>query len=123
MKDQFVPYKLAVKLKEKGFNEKCFATYEYDSTADEVNPYYTLTHHKNSDNHVSGFSAPLWQQAIEWLREEKGIDLIFKRATSKDKFFPLWKFKDQEEYWGDYIYHDSYYSAFQSGIEKALELI
>lgn len=57
MGEQFVPYELALKLKELGFNEKCLAHYAFTSLKLNV-PVITSSHiHK----------APLWQQAFDWL--------------------------------------------------------
>lgn len=57
MQKEFVPYELAVKLKELGFDEECLMYYEEDS--------------KRLVHVVKGFHydllAPLWQQAFDWL--------------------------------------------------------
>lgn len=71
MKHLFVPYHIAVLAKEKGFNEPCFATYNKlsDGKIDllpkkyGVNKMETLT------------SAPLFQQLIDWFREEHKLNI------------------------------------------------
>ena len=93
MEKQFVPYKLALKLKELGFDEECFAFYvEKD---DEIYLKYgegsgyrtkhsyenvrfdkiTNSHSKIYDNRLYGClaTAPLWQQAFDWMSTEFGI--------------------------------------------------
>jgi hypothetical protein len=118
MKDLFVPYELAVRLKEKGFNEPCLATYhkEYKS----IIPVYA----KFTDQDV--FKAPLWQQVIDWLMEEKKIymhvDNHFDRLLGYNRgFIPsvneMFYFNEDNDCF------ESYYKAFEKGIEKALELI
>lgn len=61
MKKQFVTYEIAIKLEELGFNEKCLGSYcvtpKFDAGDFELGVSYSL-------------KAPLWQQAIDWLREE-----------------------------------------------------
>lgn len=57
MEKQFVPYELALKLKELGFKENCIMY--YDSKGVLVN-YFNL----------STTVAPLWQQAFDWFRNE-----------------------------------------------------
>jgi len=54
MEEQFVPYELALSLKELGFNEKCLKSYNKIT--------YKLSH-------LNGpiLKAPLWQQAIKFL--------------------------------------------------------
>lgn len=110
MKDLFVPYELAVKLKEKGFKYDCLKFWYNDEGGMELIGYRTAT------------PAPLWQQVTDWLREENGI---FVRVN-----------KDTSSYWCDINMHlnenekyleigesEGYYISLQSGIEKALELI
>lgn len=58
MEKEFVPYELAVKLKELGFDEPCFGGW------DNGNKWY---YHPDSDIMVD---APLWQQAFDWFREK-----------------------------------------------------
>lgn len=57
MKGEFVPYELAVKLKELGFNKPCFKFYNsdehYSSDVENISEWYV--------------NAPLWQQTIKFL--------------------------------------------------------
>lgn len=74
MKNQFVPYELAVKLKELGFYETCFARHRKGKFEFQTlgKPY-----DYNSNPIVDGdISAPLWQQAFDWFREEGVISWI-----------------------------------------------
>ena len=77
MKEQFVTYEIALKLKELGFNEECLAYYH-----DKTEPY--LCRYLDSNNgafnincrHVlfdTDCTAPLWQQAIDWFIEKYNI--------------------------------------------------
>lgn len=76
MKHLFVPYELAVKLKEKGFDEHCPAfmyLYEHEvrftlSTIANTNSSWLSSEDK------SFVSAPLYQQVIDWLHL-KGFNL------------------------------------------------
>ena len=71
MKKEFVPYELAVKLKELGFDEPCFAWYNdngnYMLGIDEVRFDTMNTYHLNNTDSAS---APLYQQAFRWFREK-----------------------------------------------------
>ena len=94
MKEDFVPYDIAVKLKEKGFNEKCFAYYDVEDNvgllyntqySDEILPcqYTDLLASYNSgngevhlDNSEYCIDAPTISQVLKWLRETKNIEVV-----------------------------------------------
>lgn len=84
MEDQFVPYELALKLKELGFDEPCIMYYNNDDylnigTDDDYWGDYTGFIKWNSmpNSPWKPFkpltSAPLWQQAFDWFREKYGL--------------------------------------------------
>jgi len=60
MKDQFVNFDIAIKLKELGFNEECFGYYCY-YTQNVVIP-------DQLDAGNRACIAPLWQQVTEWIK-------------------------------------------------------
>jgi hypothetical protein len=62
MKNQFIPYEQALKLKALGFDEECLGYYDGSKT-----PMVKLTKH-------STISAPLYQQAFRWFREKYNIE-------------------------------------------------
>lgn len=69
---QFVPYELALKLKELGFDEPCFGVYingrfypRYKSTNSRFNPNQKL-----DKTNVQYCTAPTWQQVFDWLFKE-----------------------------------------------------
>jgi len=64
MSKEFVPYELAIKLKQLGFDEPCFATYDEDKEF-EIQDF-----EQNYDTFPSHIiAAPLFQQAFRWFRE------------------------------------------------------
>lgn len=73
MRHLFVPYEIALQLKEKGFNEDCFGCYYKDKT---------FAYHPDSDVYVD---APLYQQVIDWFRE-KEIRIFEVPAKFKDSW-------------------------------------
>lgn len=85
MNEDFVSFELAVKLKEKGFNELCLAYYTNDDIlyynyshkagASYIDCY--LSHNLMPKDSVSGkfVDAPTIAQVLEWLRKEKNIDV------------------------------------------------
>lgn len=79
MKHLFVPYEIALSFKEKGFDDPCFAS--YSNLKKLVIP--DTKHWKNSTHPVKFVTAPLYQQAIDWLRE-KNIRIVESPAIFKD---------------------------------------
>lgn len=72
MNKHFVPYEIALKLRELGFNEKCFKYWNITNFIKEPTLY---------GNNLNGYSnlttrkvpAPLWQQAFDWARDTHGL--------------------------------------------------
>lgn len=69
MKHLFVPYELALQLKEKGFDEPCFAYYG-NFTGIEYIPYEEYPCSNSSDLMKNRFTAPLYQQVTDWFYNE-----------------------------------------------------
>ncbi len=67
MKKEFVPYELALELKQLGFDEPCFAIY--------YNPSKELFIGKSINPFTKDIrtSAPLYQQAFRWFREKNEL--------------------------------------------------
>ena len=77
MKNLFVPYEIALKLKEKGFNEQCLAVYNSSKTFIPIDSFKSETDLvKNSELNENGqfCTAPLYQQVIDFLKS-KGYHL------------------------------------------------
>lgn len=73
MKNLFVSYETALKLKEKGFDEPCFACYNLDKHFFVRHIGICLGSDEYTNNSVIPddygiFSAPLYQQVIDWFR-------------------------------------------------------
>lgn len=84
MEKDFVPYELAVKLKELGFDEECFGAYHNENYLDLESEEYDYSY---------AVKAPLFQQAFRWFRE-KG----YRYTISFDSFmkngmfyFEIWE--------------------------------
>ena len=78
MKKEFATYEIALKLKELGFNEDCFGYFVIN--LQELIIVNTKKH--KSDWYIS---APLWQQVIDWFREEHNIHLAVTSYTNPSK--------------------------------------
>lgn len=136
MKHLFVSYELAIKLKEKGFDEPCFM-YENDSERSLYNYEYDIF--LNDKQNLSSFiKIPLYQQVVDWFREKHNIHININPQADSTKdsgFKPNGKYCGtiddvtigKEMFNTDTIQlipvGDNYYSALNNAIEEALKLI
>lgn len=85
MKEQFVTYEIALKLRELGFDEPCLAIYRNrfndfgitlisNGIKIQGNQSITIYHSLNEEMICL---APLWQQVIGWFRKKYDIHIIF----------------------------------------------
>lgn len=86
MEDLFIPYELALLLKEKGFDEPSFGVWNNI----EKRLYIGLEYDTNQNNMPNGCKAPLYQQIIDWFREKHNIDItimpVFRDKCGYDSF-------------------------------------
>ena len=72
MEKEFVPYELALRMKQLGFDEPCFGYYnsngEFKTKQDEYELYLIC----NSKWISPSCSAPTFSQAFRWFREKYG---------------------------------------------------
>lgn len=78
MEKEFVTYEIALKLKELGFNGECFSAYilDFDTNLPVLHIYQEEEEEYWKIEDI-GFicDAPLWQQAIDWLRTNNSLYL------------------------------------------------
>lgn len=137
MKNQFVTYEIAKKLKELGFNEMCLAVYCRDISEDKTNPdllFLDQTENEQrafSNTQMASVCAPLWQQVIDWLRESHNKEIIIEAGPADLGYsFTIYYTKDGKKRVASVIGHDElvevewiYPQARKKAILKALELI
>ena len=75
MEKEFIPYKLALRMKALGFDEPCLAIH---SNANPKTGLYTLNKYrlkliKQGSQKDKGVKAPTFSQAFRWFRDEHGI--------------------------------------------------
>lgn len=128
MKHLFVPYELAVKLKEKRFDEYCLAYFEVNKNfrgiwSEEMNPV------DNSALFDGEISAPLYQQVIDWFDEKHQIIISVKPTSLNDGEWILYDSEAKiiktgiEMYRQDYDHKRILKGAWTVAIEEALKLI
>lgn len=128
MKEQFIPYEQALKLKELGFDEGCLTYYFIGG---KMSNYFKKVH-KNSrliqtQPYKFHCSSPLWQQAFDWFREKYNLHSFIDR----DGGWYLVNIKDlsNEEIEGSVkieikkSYFITFEEAQQACLEKLIEIV
>ena len=152
MKNQFVPYEIALALKELGFNEKCFYAWcqvksGYTETGgdkwlDEYkmrengNPFGSFEEGRNwndikgSNKNRIQCSSPLYQQVIDWFREKHQIYIRINMYRDDDAIDEidqtLWDVTLIDKEWNDtsdYTYYHSYEEARDAAILEAIKIV
>lgn len=141
MKEQFVTYEIALKLKELGFDEECLCTYGIENKSFQRNPSNNMAGEeieepytwKNSLIHQSVMTAPLWQQTIDFFREKFGINICincvnwrqgnqFEGSLSKVTTQEMLDNNDFSKYIHLTDLYATYEEAREQAILKAIEL-
>lgn len=130
MKNLFVPYEIALKLKEKGFDELCFGWFQPEVGYTNVqinwnaeNPHRNsnFKEHENSIGEV--IAAPLYQQVVDFFREKHNIEIHNPlKQIEEDEFRAVVGWCGVED-WVAESSGKGYYISFQKAIEEALKLI
>lgn len=113
MKEQFVTQKIALALKELGFDKPCFGGWSDTGK---------WCYHPDSDIILD---APLWQQAINWLKKSKGILVnLSPSSTANDNQITHWIFDIYLDGYHKYMSKDYTTSreAVKEGVLKAIKL-
>ena len=85
MKNEFVPFELAVKLKELGFNEPCWGYYHIN---EGYSIGYAFCYSDAESQPENGYLAPTFSQAFKWFKKKYGIfvSIVPKKYGSLDSF-------------------------------------
>jgi hypothetical protein len=110
MKKEFVPYELALRLNELGFDEKCIMHWWKGK----------LSYYQMGDFSPTHTSAPIYSQAFRWFREKYKLNQLVTRLPkhyvgvidSEDGIIQLF-----------YQRHDTYEEAELACLEKLLEIV
>lgn len=102
MTKEFVPYELAVKLKELGFNEPCIMQWHYTNDllfcVDVRNyPKYKTNLESKSDSLGDCISAPTFSQAFRWFREKYNLHYLMS-VREGIWYFEAWSLKGYKAY-------------------------
>lgn len=133
--EDFVSYDIAVKLKEKGFKEKCIAYYweninEHtpsfvveDNMPDEGICIIDLLSEHNKAEWSPFIDAPTISQVLKWLREEKKIFILIDIRKDLSWFYEIWGIEIRLHPLGCVPYEkkQSYEQAALAGIEYVID--
>ena len=122
IEEQFVPYEIALKLKQLGFDEVCLAHWIGD------NLVISYTQSSFSFKNNSTVLAPLWQQAFDWFREKynhSGEVYFYSSADFGKWHFDIEPLKLDGERFTTPVKEgfQTYSLARESCIEKLIEII
>jgi hypothetical protein len=123
MEKEFVPYELALRMKQLGFDEPCFAYYDM---AQEFNFPGCTMHNRNFIN-LKATMTSLYQQAFRWFREKHdllndvGISANRKNDTKKWMYSIIYLDKNT------YIYSEETYNTYEEAelacLKKLIEIV
>ena len=125
MEKQFVTYKIALKLKELGFDEECLTTFDHEVF--NIENFGLDNYTINSNLIDSSITAPLWQQVIDWLRETYKINILIAPIYSSENLkgyvfnFGLITMDNLSEVFKNGKF-ETFYKAREQAILKAIEL-
>lgn len=142
MKHLFIPYEIALKLKELGFNEECFGFYNNHPPKNHHPRGLVIEGHQDHNEETEDddliCSAPLYQQVVDWLRDKHGIEVqhgcrvpveAIKAAGGKIDHldfkynFYLYSEDRNPKLIGGQMRGNDYYQTLSKVIEEALKLI
>ena len=136
--EDFVPFELAKKLKEKGFREKCLLYYAasgyfdsnsidtYDRPDQELDYSDFLTCY-NKGNSIGLIDAPTTSQVLKWLRKNHAthIEISLCRNGWYSEIIQYEYYEEEKEYGCKLItisvINDSYEEATLAGIEYVID--
>lgn len=131
MKHLFVSYEIALKLKEKGFDDPCLSKYNNSGKMD-IASIFGITNSllKGEPYRKYGWvcTAPLYQQVIDWFREAHSIDIFTNAHYATDNsvagyLFDVYDRREKYNTQKGMFESSSYYQALNKAIEEALKLI
>lgn len=111
---EFVPFEIAKKLKEKGFNEGCYKYYENKELKWSSSPWIEPRYNSYMPHRIS---APTISQVLKWLREEKKIFVVIAvnpTLATKDKIAYYYKiYSNSDGVMSDYYESEEGYAQWE----------
>jgi hypothetical protein len=89
---EFVPYELAVKLKELGFDEKCFCNWEESWSPEPEHEIRMVLTTDQTWLRPGWVRAPTFSQAFRWFREKEFLIDVTSLNSDEYEFYIKWSF-------------------------------
>ena len=126
MNKEFVPYELAVKLKQLGFDKPCF--FAFDNCSHPMRCSDLRTNEQKFDgvnyNSSSYTSQPTFSQAFRWFRKKHGLDSFCRQTTLDGRsYFKISKIETDEIIKGYSNFTTTYEAAELAALDKLIEII
>jgi len=115
MEKEFIPFELSLKMKQLGFDEPCFAFYNYNSQLCRyMNPdkdWNNLNHQQLKNSKITipnTHTAPTFSQAFRWFREKYNLHInktgnnyftSFNMTESKIEVLSFVRYTDTENHY------------------------
>ena len=119
MEKEFVDYKIALALKELGFDEPCLGL--FDGTNNELH----ISSKPFQGNTSFHYLAPLYQQAFRWFREKYELESVTQRA--EDFMWYKWIIhrynENAKKYVADWYEYKTYEEAELECLKKLIQIV
>ena len=118
MTQEFVPYELAVKLKELGFDEPCFGYYNgnYEFT------FFVDVRSCNTNSEFKFYpTAPTYSQAFRWFREKYDLFTHIEKGENPKNFYPI--IDNVSHKYNPKLWFDTYEETELACLEKLIEIV
>jgi hypothetical protein len=130
MTKEFVPYELAVKLKQLGFDEECFCNWEESWSPEPEDEIRMVLTTDQTWLRPGWVRAPTFSQAFRWFREKHNLISIITTTPSFDTMYAS-KYKSHTYYqfqpfkWvdGKYLINDTYEEAELACLDKLIKIV
>lgn len=134
MEIDFVTHRISEKLKEKGFREKCFATYTSYSETLKLNEINTDKRPVDYKLNIEEFrecynyytyivDAPTIAQVLKWLRKEKRIDAGAIWSNDDKVWVGYVNDMNMPDLVSDYVLPNNSYDSYEDAALHAIEYI
>jgi len=118
MEKEFIPYELALELKELGFDESCLGWFKNNELTTSFNDLYTNP--KERGKRFEIIKAILYQQAFRWFREKYNLKFHIREDNWNNWCSVYILISDEHERVGDYL---TYEEAELECLKKLIQII
>ena len=122
MKNEFVPYNIALAMKNLGFNQTCYAYYSTHHNVPTFHPYFPSGLDNESKWNDDVTIAPLFSQAFRFFREKYNILSRIDRMRPSNRHFFEWRESDNKLQTGERFF-DTYEEAELACLTKLIEIV